>query len=121
MDLELEHRIQDATDGSKIAIIYVEGKLGPLTVGDLEDYVTKVHTETPDVHHVILDCKGLGYMNSTAAVLMVKFLDHCTEIGGTFQMARCQKSILDVLEVLGFLNRVIRVRESVQDALQTIA
>ena len=115
--LKIDKKVQEVK-GQKIAVVTLVGHVGPRTVLYLEENVTRILHE--GVKHLVLESSKLEYMNSTGAALIVKIVDMFSEVGGSVQMTNLSKAICDLLEVLGFLDRIIVVRATVKEALAAI-
>lgn len=116
--LKIEQRVRETPGGERVAVLEIDGQIGPSTVLQLEFASNQVLKG--GIRHLILDCGRMSYMNSTGAVLLVKILDTFTDAEGTFQLTRVSKEFRDMLEILGFLDRVLKVRASVADAISHI-
>lgn len=115
--IEIGTRSEKSPSGVPCLVVAIAGKLGPATVLTFEDRVSDLMKEG---HlHLVLDCRGLEYMNSTGAGLLVKIMDLLEARGGSMQMIEVSKTIRDLMDVLGLLP-LFRMQPSLAAALDSV-
>ena len=112
-DFTLAHTSEPHSDGSTLVIARITGKVAPTTVLRFEDEVDALFDQ--GARHIIFDCAGLEYMNSTGTGLMVKLLDKIENAGGPMTMVNIPKNIRDLMYVLGVI-KVFTVLDTVEEA-----
>ncbi len=112
-DFTLDYTSEKRPDGTILVIGKIRGKVAPTTVLRFEEEVNALFDQ--GTRHIIFDCSGLEYMNSTGTGLMVKLMDKFEAAGGTMQMVNIPKNIRDLMDVLGLLD-VFKVKATLAEA-----
>ena len=115
--LEVSHRTIDRSDQSPIGVVTISGKVEAQTTTQIEEAVDPLFEQ--GIRHLILDCEGLLYINSTGAGLLIKLLDRFEEAGGSLRLSGVRKQIRDLFGILGFQN-ILLIEDDVDSAVAKI-
>ena len=103
---------------NNVTILKLEGELDVYTSPNLkEKIVTLIKTERP---FVVLDLKGLSYMDSTGLGVMAAGLKRFRENGGNIVLVSPQKIIQKILELTN-MDVSLKIYQSYQEAIAKLA
>ena len=66
-------------------------------------------------HHLILDCRGVQYINSTGISGIIRFHNQCNDAGGAFLLARVARNVGITMHLLG-VTSVVPVAKDLDEA-----
>ncbi|HEY6609288.1 MAG TPA: sulfate permease [Candidatus Limnocylindria bacterium] len=113
----------DAYDGLEptpgAAILRLDGGLFFATSDALGDRVREVAVAPGDVTTIVLDCGGIGFIDSQGAAKLHEIVEFARGAGITLRLARVKPQVRAVLERDGFLERMgeERIHGNVEEAL----
>jgi len=103
---------------NNVTILKLEGELDVYTSPKLKEKImTLIKTERP---FVVLDLKGLSYMDSTGLGVMGAGLKRFRENGGNIVLVSPQKIIQKILEITN-MDVSLKIYQSYQEAIAKLA
>lgn len=115
MDLSLSTRVEGAPAGERI-VIEASGEIDVYTAPRLrEQLVTEVDN---GYHHIIVDLRGVDFLDSTGLGVLVGGLKRVRQQGGSLQLVCPQERLVRIFEITG-LTRVFAIHNTLDEALRS--
>lgn len=115
MDLSLSARVESGSAGDR-SVIEVAGEVDVYTAPQLrEKLVAEVDAGR---HHLIVDLRGVEFLDSTGLGVLVGGLKRVRQHEGTLQLVCTQARILKIFELTG-LTRVFTIHDTLEAALHS--
>lgn len=108
--------IAQAEGRSDINIVKVEGILDSLSIPEAEK---RIGSFIEEGKHLIIDCTGLSYINSTGLSFLMKCHIQMKRRSGSFKLVNPNKLISDLLETCGVWN-FLEIYNSLKVAIKTL-
>jgi high affinity sulfate transporter 1 len=101
------------------AILRLDGGLFFATSDALEDRIREVSSAPGDVATIVLDCGGMGFIDSQGAAKLDEIAEFVRAAGITLHLARVKPQVRVILERDGFVDRLgpNRIHGNVEEAL----
>ena len=101
--MQSDFRVEVRTEG-RAAIITVSGELDLATSPSLEAELERVWAS--DTEQLVLDLRGLEFMDSTGLSIIVKAHQRLTERGRTLNLVRGPQQVQRLLDLTGVAERI---------------
>ena len=98
----IEFRLKNvkSSEGITATLAELVGSIDATTVESFASVMDKLLDK--GVKHLILDCNGVKYINSTGLGILLKYVDAFTERGGGIAFSQVPQKVMLVMEMLGF-------------------
>lgn len=81
--------------------ILLAGELDALTAPKLYEALNRFLQQNPAVKQITLHCKGLTYLSSAGAGILLMSVDNLTPKGITMELVEVQPEVYNILDLLG--------------------
>lgn len=98
----IEFRLKNIRSGDGLTATLAEltGSIDATTVESFSSVMDKLLEK--GVKHLVLDCAGIKYINSTGLGILLKYVDAFSERSGGIVFTRVPQKVMLVMEMLGF-------------------
>ncbi len=116
----IEFRLKNikSPEGLTATLAELVGSIDATTVESFASVMDKLLEK--GVKHLVLDCAGVKYINSTGLGILLKYVDAFTEGDGNLIFSRVPQKVMLVMEMLGF-NALFTIVSDEAVALQSFA
>lgn len=91
--------LPDTTDTQlKLALT---GELDAITAPKLYENLNRLLQQYANVRQIILNCKGLTYLSSAGAGILLMSIDNLSPKGITLELVEVQPEVYNILDLLG--------------------
>ena len=117
LNISMEQRVATADQGCSYTLVQLEGFIDAANYPRFEKALERLVESGR--HQLVLDCRGVQYINSTGISGIIRFHNLCKEAGGAFLLARVARNVGITMHLLG-VTSVVQVARDLEEAEQLL-
>ncbi|MDE0960344.1 MAG: ATP-binding protein [Planctomycetota bacterium] len=115
LNISLEQRVATTDQAYSYTLVHLEGFIDAANYPKFEKALERLVESGR--HQLVLDCRGVQYINSTGISGIIRFHNLCKEAGGSFLLARVARNVGITMHLLG-VTSVVQVAKDLEEAEQ---